>query len=89
MFPAVSTALTSNVCLCPASRLLNLIVAGVSLAQVENELASKLHSKLAIGLVPGVAVTRNVMDVETVEPPSFIGFPIPSVADVLLYFSER
>lgn len=68
LFPCVSTAFTSKVCFCPAFRLANFTVAGLSVAQLENALPSKLHSKTAIVLVLGVAVTWNVIEVETVKP---------------------
>ena len=54
------------------------------IAQLENEPPSELHSKPAVGLVPGVAVTWNAMDVETVDPPFCTRFPLPSVADVMV-----
>ncbi len=56
----------------------------MAVAQLENALPSKLHSKPAIGLVPGVAVTWNVIDVETVEPPFCTGLPLPSKAEVIV-----
>jgi len=37
-----------------------------------------------MGLVPAVDVTWNVMDIETVEPPFCTGFPLPSVAEVIV-----
>ena len=50
----------------------------------ENALLSKLHSKSAMGFVLGVALTSNVMDVETVELLFCTGFPLPSVAEVMV-----
>lgn len=51
---------------------------------MENELPSRLHSKLAKRLEPGVAVTWNLIDVETVELPFCTGFPLPSRAEVIV-----
>ena len=53
-------------------------------ADLENRLPSRLHSKPARRLLPGVAVTWNVIDVEDVEPPFCTGFPLASVAEVIV-----
>jgi len=37
-----------------------------------------------MGLVPAVAVTWNVIDVETVEPPFDTAAPLPSPAEVIV-----
>ena len=55
-------------------------------AQLENALPSKLHSKPATGFVAGVAEIWNVMDVETIEPSLSTGFPLPLVAEVIIVF---
>ncbi len=54
------------------------------LAQLENGLLSTLHWKPAIGLVPGVAVTWNVMDVEGVLLAFCTAAPLPSVAETIV-----
>ncbi len=80
----MSIALTSNVCGCPAARLVSVIVPGLDVAQLENELPSRLHSKPAILYVPWVAFTWNVMDIEGVEPSFCTGLPLLSTADVVV-----
>ena len=37
-------------------------------------------------MLPGVAETWNVIDVETVEPPFCTDAPLPSVAEVIMVF---
>ncbi|MGB7954516.1 MAG: hypothetical protein WCF23_11090 [Candidatus Nitrosopolaris sp.] len=64
----------------PAARLVR--VAG--LEQEENALLSTLHSKLATGLVPAVAVNVNRIELENVVLPFVIVAPLPSTAEVIV-----
>ena len=54
------------------------------LEQEENALLSRLHSKLATGLVPAVAVNVNRIELENVVPPFVIVAPLPSTAEVIV-----
>jgi hypothetical protein len=60
------------------------LVRVAGLEQEENALLSRLHSKLATGVVPTVAVNVNRIELENVVPPFVILAPLPSTAEVIV-----
>ena len=56
----------------------------VGLEQGENALLSRLHSKLATGLVPALPINDILMEVESVELPFARVSPLPSTAEVIV-----
>jgi len=54
------------------------------LEQEENVLLSRLHSKLATGLVPAVAVNVNRIELENVVPSLVNVAPLPSTAEIIM-----